>query len=216
MASSRHRTRRRGYSTRPSDAAAQTSSRRRRRPSRPEIASIASTSSVDAAATAPGDAAMSPIRSIPLRGSDSHQGTTPTVWTSACHPRCARASAHWRWRHRPARRGCRDRWSPGRSAAATSRRAQHGGGEHPARALQRRTGRVIASPTSPMTTAPATGATKVRCDWTMKLATRAVTGSRRYSPHASDQHRKISSSRGKSGAEEFRCRRGSAAAAIRS
>ena len=43
----------------------------------------------------------------------------------------------------------------------------------------------------------------MRLSWSMKLATSAVSGSRRYSPQASDQHRKISSVNGSRPADGF-------------
>jgi len=47
------------------------------------------------------------------------------------------------------------------------------------------------------------GARYARCVWTAKLATSTVTGSSRYRPQASDQHRKIRSRNGNRAAAGF-------------
>ena len=155
-----------------------------------------------------GHTVMSPMRSRTPWGRSSHQGRTPTEWTTARHPEptpivdCSAVADRASVTRLPGRlvswsiSGALQQTSPTTTAASTQRRAAapSGGG----RKRRVRTAQATAAAAS-----PAAGATKVRCEWMAKLATSTVSGSRRSSPQATDQARKTSSARGSSGADEF-------------
>ena len=201
-------------------APATRSRRPRRRASAIASSSQPRISAAEMLAVAPAERRTSNLRTKGLLGRVSHQGVAPTVCTTARTPTVGPSGAG---RSPAAASTCPmlpmpETWSMSAgvqqtsattSAAATQTQPlreplREGACDCCGRAgSPRRRSHHSAAPASPTTSAASAGGTNASSHCSSKLASRAASGSRRYSPQASDQQTNTSASSGKSPAEGF-------------